>query len=283
MIKNLLGQLLSMSIVICATCGVLRAQDRPQYPTPCSPCKIALRHWNQVAVTMKIVTVGTCTFKVYFKKRTCNSDGCQELRLEKVTPYVPNPCSTVEPSELATLILGTMVQENTMGFKPDSISEGMNGCWRITRPSCWTIRLPDERCETWPRDTTSEMIDSARTPYHPGDLVPCDTSQCCTNVIYPTKDQCGDIVYTTPSAADYPFLHMLRNAPGDSTDSAHFEDARAKFFRQFTDTTCVTCTAGTVDAGAPKGPSGCNNHCKEDMMLEYKRLVNLRLKRLYDN
>jgi len=49
------------------------------------------------------------------------------------------------------------------------------------------------------------------------------------------------------------------------------------------DTTCAACSAGTIGDASPKGPSGCNNHCTEDLMQEYKRLVNLRLKRLYDN
>ncbi|KXK36179.1 MAG: hypothetical protein UZ06_CHB003000043 [Chlorobi bacterium OLB6] len=252
------------------------SQDTTSYPSPCKPCKAAVRAWSQVPVQSVYVTIGNCTFRAFFKKRTCITDACQELKLEKIEMTDPNPCDEIPVDEVPGMVLGKMIETNAMGFYPDTIQQGANGCWKFTRPLCW--RVQNQASASCPPTTpgAGDLIDSARVRYEIGELAPCDTNACCTNVLYPTRNICGEIIFDVPEPGDYPWLHHLRNQPADSSDSARFENGAHAFSSQFEDSTCTTCTSG----GVPP-PSPCKRSCEVDIMAEYRRLINARLERLY--
>lgn len=245
-----------------------------KHPDPCTPCKIAVQPWNTLALIRKYITIGSCTYEVTYRKRICNSDGCQELKVEKIRPFAGS-CGGDSVGEIATLVLGKMVTENSMGFQPDSVGLGANGCWRIIRPACW--RLDSIRCSTWP-PPGGFSADTLR--YNYGDILPCDTSDCCSNVIYPTRNLCGDILYDTPDPHDLPWLHFLRNS-GTGADSAAFVKASEEFVGQFSPGICKSCYVAPGD-GNPSPPNPqCKRQCPADLMTNYKRLINERLRRKY--
>lgn len=271
-----------MRIYIMATCilivrvCVVSAQST-QLPNPCSPCKQAVIPWNAVKLTQKLVTIGRCTYMVTYRTRTCNSDGCQELKLEKIRKFAGTNCGADSTADISTLILGKMVSENTMGFKPDSVSTGSNGCWRIIRPACWRMNfLP--ACPGWP---TPGPFNPDVLRYNPGDILPCDTADCCTNVIYPTKDQCGNILYSTPGKHDLAWIHGFRdkwrneNPPLGSIDSQYVK-ARDAFVDQYNSSLKPFCAECPVTIPDVLTPPRCRRHCPEDLILEYKRLLNER-------
>lgn len=252
------------------------AQDTLDVTSPCKPCRIALRSWNQINVSNTLVTIGECTFKVFYKKRTCNYDACQELKIEKIEMFNPNPCVSLLESEIPNAVLGRMIETNAMHFQPDTLHQGMNGCWRIIRPSCW--RIQNTTVTSCPPNEagTGDLINPGTVRYELGEYGPCDTSSCCTNVIYPTLNNCGEPTYDVPEDSDYPWIHYLRGVPLDSADSAAYEQSINDFGTQFIDTTCVPCqTTGTPP------PEPCKRSCPQDVMGEYRRIINARLKRLY--
>lgn len=262
-------------LLLCMT-AVSFAQEIPAVPSPCKPCRTALRAWNQVPVRIAIVTIGNCSFRAFYKKRTCNYDACQELKMEKIEVFNPVPCNELLESEIPGAVLGAMIEKNAMGFQPDSIGPGSNGCWRFIRPSCWkVVNSPTMSC---PPNSfgTPDLVDSFTVRYHIGELAPCDTASCCTNVIYPTLNMCGETIYDVPETSDYPWLHFLRNEPPDSSGKADFTKSVDAFTRQFEDTTCIACQS----SGTPP-PLPCKRSCPEDVMSEYRRIINARLKRLY--
>lgn len=253
-----------------------------KHPDPCTPCKQAVLPWNSAKLIQKQVTIGTCTYIVTYRKRTCNSDGCQELKLEKVKLYTTTGCTADSTSEIITLILGKMVTDNTMGFLPDSVSEGSNGCWRIIRPACW--KKDTVRCPSWP---PSGNFNADTLKYNSGDILPCDTSECCTNVIYPTRDQCSNILFDTPDKTDLPWLHGLRDNWGGADSAAKAQDsiaykaAKEDFSDQFNSSVFPMCRECYPSSGNPPTSPKCRRQCPEDLMTEYKRLLNERLKRKY--
>ncbi|MBK6291619.1 MAG: hypothetical protein KA339_00105 [Candidatus Kapabacteria bacterium] len=252
------------------------------HPDPCTPCKQAVLPWGNAQLIQKLVTIGECTYTVTYRKRVCNSDGCQELKLETVRLFAGTDCAGDSTSEIITLLLGKMITENTMGFLPDSVSQGSNGCWRIIRPACW--KFDSTRCSTWP--PTGEFDpDSLR--YNYGDILPCDTSDCCTNVIYPTRDNCGNILFDTPDKTDLPWLHGLRNnwsgedSASRAQDSIEYYDAKNDFSDQYNTSMFPTCRECYPSSGSPPTSPKCRRQCPEDIIVEYKRLLNERLKRKY--
>ena len=276
---SVIRTLLAVAVLATLCAPSLRAQ-MIEHPDPCTPCKQSVLPWNKVKLTQKLVTIGECTYMVTYRKRVCNSDGCQELKLEKIRKFSGSGCEADSTSEIVTLILGKMVTENVMGFQPDSTSMGSNGCWRIIRPACW--KSDSTRCPTWPPPGGFHP-DSLR--YNPGDILPCDTSDCCTNVIYPTRDQCGNVLYDTPDKNDLPWLHGLRGnwTGADSAsrhqDSVEYSTARDDFSDQFNTATFPNCRECYPSAGNPPMSPKCRRQCPEDLMLEYKRLLNTRLAR----
>lgn len=271
--RSSMGVLLSFLLMaFCCT-----EQDTLDITSPCKPCKIALRSWNTITVNVTIITIGNCAFKVFYKKRTCNYDACQELKLEKIEMWNPNPCDELLEEEIPGAVLGRMIETNAMYFYPDSLQPGGNGCWRFIRPSCW--RVQDSVITSCPPNQVTgngDLVNPATVRYQIGEFAPCDTASCCMNVIYPTLNGCGERVFDVPEDSDYPWIHYLRDVPPDSADSAAFVKSLDEYGTQFTDTTCIVC--GTV--GTPP-PAPCKKSCPEDIMAEYRRIINARLKRLY--
>lgn len=268
---------LALFLLICVFNAMAQTADMP---SPCAPCKQALVPWSAVKLEQKLITIGECTYMVTFRKRVCNSDGCQELKLEKAAKYSGSGCQSDSTSEIITLLLGKMVTENTMGFKPDSVSKGSNGCWRVIRPACWKVNY--ERC---PDQPPPGPFNPDELRHNPGDLLPCDTANCCVNVIYPTRDQCGNVRFDAPEKYDLAWLHGLREKldRGSMTlsrsDSAYIS-AQDKFTDQYNISAfpnCKQCTPAIDSDSLSKQP--CRRQCPEDLILDYKRILNERLVR----
>lgn len=271
-------------MALCLTVGRAWAQESNPLPDPCHPCTFAMRAWSQIApVATFVTTPDGCTFKVWYKKRLCTTDGCQELKLEKIRPYpeppaMPPPqCLGISPDELTTLVLGTMISGNQMGFEPSNIGHGSNGCWRIVRASCWAQKDSANKCTNWPLSGGSTDTASRMVLFRDLDYVPCDTSACCTNVLYPTRDGCGELVFDTPLPEEYAWLHGLRDFAPEG--EAALNDAKNKFENQFGEVTCVPCTLGSPPP-PPQQPA-CVNTCRKDIMKEYFKLLNKRTEDLY--
>lgn len=262
----------------------VRAQDVRSLPDPCHPCKFAQRAWSQISPVATTVTLpGGCIFRVWYKRRLCTTDGCQELKIEKIRPFPEPPavppagCTGIPADELVTLVLGTMVSNNQMGFEPSNIGHGSNGCWRITRASCWAQKDSTNKCTNWPLSGGSTDTASKMVLFRDRDYVPCDTSACCTNVLYPTRDGCGELQFDTPLPEEYAWLHGLRDYAPEG--EAALNDAKARFENQFGEVTCVPCTLGTPPP-PPQQPA-CKNTCKKDIMKDYYKLLNKRVEDQY--
>lgn len=262
-------------LACCTTAMVLHAQPGYRIPDDCNPCKRATRAWDVIPMQTRFVMAGDCLFKVYFKKRVCSHDGCQEMKVFKASPIDPVPCLGENPDEIATMLIGEMITNNLMDFLPDSIRPGRNGCWRVTRPSCWRLGPAPPPCNVLP---PPEPTDSFHVHQEVNDLFPCDTTRCCTNVIYPTVDGCGDVVYNIPHARDYITLGSSGNPYIDSIQHAEWELAKSKVLNMFTDTTCKGCTL----IGGPHHPvpdPTCHFDCPEDVVAAYWRILNNRVRR----
>lgn len=276
-----------MRTLLCATllqaalmCG-MSAQISPEpYADPCDPCQYAARPWEVIEVETDFVEVGGCLFKVYYKRRVCPGDGCQELFFMKAQPIAPVPCAHVDSDALATLIIGHMLIENTMNFKPDSTQLGANGCWRVTRPSCWTVRLPESfPCGLWPPEEGDTIFHITSQEY---DLLPCDTLRCCTNVVFLTVDDCGELQFSVPQSNEY--LTMFgqgTEAPPDSIDYDAWQYRRVQFMTMFSDTTCTACLWPQEGSREWVEDPNCHFDCPEDIIKEYKKQRNSWIRRRF--
>ena len=277
--KHMLMKHLLLTLALCVVAIGSTYAQAIKHPDPCTPCKTAILPWNNAQLIQKTVTIGNCTYVVTYRKRVCNTDGCQELKLEKVRLFSGTGCGADSTSEIVTLVLGKMILENTMQFFPDSASLGSNGCWRFIRPACW--KQDSARCSPWP-PMGSFNVDTLK--YNYGDILPCDTSDCCTNVIYPTRDQCGNLVLDSPGKDDLPWIHRLRggwsgaDSASRAQDSIAYATAEGDFLNQYTRSNCRECYASS---GSPPASPKCARQCPENIMTEYKRLLNERLKRKY--
>lgn len=277
---NLLVVCLGMLALIPSISMYAQDVDSTRYPDPCSPCRFAWRTWDEIQFDSTDVAIGECTFKVFFKKRTCAWDGCQEIKIAKIQSN-PNPCPEVPFEEVPAYVLGLMAEYNLMGVHPDTVQPGANGCWRFIRPACWRVQnLTDQSCP-FTQNGVGDYLDGGdktRIRLKVGDLAPCDTNSCCTNVMYPTRDICGNVVFYQPEASDYAWHHFLRLPPSELDEDAteEWNQGTEDFDRQFQNDSCQSCT----NPESTPVPAPCNRSCDEDVVREYKRMVNRRLKRI---
>jgi len=278
--------LIVVAASVCLLAGRVYGSD---VPTPCRTCPSALRDWSAITVTQAVVTLEGCVFTAFIKQRTCPANGCREVKVEKIVSN-PNPCPTVHYDDMMTAVLGHMIVKNS--FDLDSGANGASACIVIIRPACWRIKTaaPSPCGDDAPG--AEELIDAYRVRYKIGQLMPCDTAECCTNTNFVTVSDCNDPVHVgSPTGGEYKRMYRLQGRTSeDPAKQAEIDSAEAEFDRQFLTDDCRECgdsveppPAAFPDPTVPPPPAllPCKRSCQEDLVLEYYKLVRGGLLRKY--
>ncbi len=260
--------MICMTLTALQFVGVTAQVDDNPDPTPCNPCRWTDVQWRNLPVEKVFVSIGDCTYEVNFRKRHCEMDGCFELKIINIKPTVPGDCSDLDPADAAQLVIGEMVFQNQMQFPPGSGDIGLTGyCWKIIRPACWTELTQQDSCDYWRKYGPDSTADPNKwVKFEDGDIAGCNDEECCTNMMFPILNVCGDLTFFEPNFWEYPYL--MRN------DDYYDPD----FLDQFEPKECAPCMFHLFIPGIV-GP--CEFRCEEDFMASWRKTMGERLRKLY--
>jgi len=281
--------MLLVALAASVTAATLYGSD---VPTPCRTCPSALRDWSAIPVTQTVIPLEGCVFTAFYKRRTCPANGCLEVKVEKIISN-PNPCPNVHPDNIMTVVLGHMIVKNK--FDLDSGANGASSCITIIRPACWRKRIiVPSPCEIdsagGPED--GELINAFRVRYKIDQLMPCDTTECCTNTNFMSVSDCNNpALVGSPTGGEYKRMYRLQGrTSSDPAKQAEIDSAQAEFDRQFLTNECRTCvdttetpptTFPSPTTSSSSSSTSCKRSCQEDLVLEYYKIMKGGLLRKY--
>lgn len=277
----------AMAVVILVMFSVLLSSpvSAQTIQTPCEACKPpgADMPWGAVVPQTVVVLVGECSFTVHVKVRKCIGDDCKEIKIERVDNNA-GTCAWLTAEEMQALAVGAMVREDLLGLGPPSGTRGSQ-CWRVMRPRCWRKVGSTPPCP--PEDSGIPS----------GSAVPCSNEQCCSNVMWVTRDWCDQLFFIRARPEDHADHHGVRD--GEIVPNSAMDDARKVWDNQFKRQYCSFCgsyynslvnkdgTASPEGKGGdkmlgPQYPSGpCVFGCSEDIIGRHDEVLERFLERLF--
>ncbi len=253
--------------------------------TPCNACKPpgADMPWEAVVPQTVVVLVGECSFTVHVKVRKCIGDDCKEIKIERVDNNA-GTCTWLTAEEMQALAVGTMIRDDMLGLGPPSGTRGSQ-CWRVMRPRCWRKVGSVPPC----------LTEDSGIPA--GTVVPCAKEECCSNVMWVTRDWCDNLFFIRARPEDHADHHGIRD--GEIVPGTEREDVMKEWDNQFKRQYCAFCVSDNNslmnrDGNAvPEGKGGdkmlgpqypslpCVFGCSEDIIGRHNEVYERFLERLF--
>lgn len=173
---------LYVQIVLWIVWCVLPTASRAQFDySPCEACVGGPLEKIYGPPTTLQEAVGGCIVEITYQKRYC--DYTFDLKIQKVR-IVSGNCS-YPLDQLIGVAIGRMVFNNSMAFPPHQNKEG--AVWRLTKPRCW--KYSGQLCT----EPNGDLPGGNPPAGSNQELIACDTTQCCVNMMHAYRNECGDL------------------------------------------------------------------------------------------